>query len=510
MGTLKAVVEYFRDVAREDRYFAVDQSDIDTDALARTVQGDVRGRVEVSMEEGGVVLRASPSGATEHSNGDVTPANSPLPLAPYATGGEVPDGDGTEDGRSLGDHIAAALAEIDARNEDAVAGPSEDGDGADVAARVVPVEQAPAELRRNSDDHSGPSAPNGSNHVDEEDLASDIAELEAEFAGRPLDHARNGSSDSDSGGLGDGMASGRKIGGASRDVEVEERAGQAQDRRHAPNEAETAMHSSGDDHDDDTYYLGKARRAVKLASPGRAMLTETRVEEDGESVSRLMDETQKEFEEPEGNRRRSAIAHLRAAVAATRADRLIGRRRSDADETEAYREDLANVVQPRRPKALEAKEAGTERPAATAPEATERPAPLTLVAEQRVVPGIPNLSGRPAGMIQPRRVHRREADGVAGEGTESFADFARSMGARELPELLEAAAAYLCYVERLSHFSRPQLTAKLSEVENRESSREDRLQSFGQLLREGKITKLEGGTFTASDRIAYKPSRATG
>ena len=59
------------------------------------------------------------------------------------------------------------------------------------------------------------------------------------------------------------------------------------------------------------------------------MLTEQKVEEDEPAVSRLMDETDREFREPEGNRRRSAIAHLRAAVAATRADRLLGKRKDE-------------------------------------------------------------------------------------------------------------------------------------------------------------------------------------
>ena len=47
-------------------------------------------------------------------------------------------------------------------------------------------------------------------------------------------------------------------------------------------------------------------------------------------------------------------------------------------------------------------------------------------------------------------------------------------------------------------------------AEHSESSREDRLRSFGQLLREGKIKKTAGGRFTAADHISFKPDRAVG
>ena len=52
---------------------------------------------------------------------------------------------------------------------------------------------------------------------------------------------------------------------------------------------------------------------------------------------------------------------------------------------------------------------------------------------------------------------------------------------------------------------------KVRQAEASESSREDRLRSFGQLLREGKIEKTRGGRFTASERISFKPdARAAG
>ena len=87
-----------------------------------------------------------------------------------------------------------------------------------------------------------------------------------------------------------------------------------------------------------------------------------------------------------------------------------------------------------------------------------------------------------------------------------FAAYAQDVGAADLPELLEAAAAYMSYVEGRDQFSRPQLMTTLRQAEVTDSSREDRLRSFGQLLREGKIRKTSGGRFTAAETISYKPA----
>lgn len=244
------------------------------------------------------------------------------------------------------------------------------------------------------------------------------------------------------------------------------------------------------------------RKAVKLTSPARAMLTDKPIEEDTDSVERLVGKTDSAMEEPEGNRRRSAIAHLRAAVAATKADRLLGFGKKTVNEEQPYREDLADAVRPRRPKVTEARSA---RPAPV------RPAPLTLVAEQRI-----DVDGdKAATPVRPRRVLRNveqveAADATAADDT-GFAEFAENQGAHTLPELLEAAAAYMSFVEGRDQFSRPQLMTKLLQAEGAASSREERLRSFGQLLREGKIEKKSGGRFAASDSIGFKPdARAAG
>ena len=247
-----------------------------------------------------------------------------------------------------------------------------------------------------------------------------------------------------------------------------------------------------------------------------ATAEETPASLDGEpnadaDLSRLMEEARSKLEGAESRRRFSAISHLKAAVAATLADRKLATPEAPtqpeiekAEELSLYRDDLSKVVRPRRPAADP--EHATERPAVNI-----RPAPLVLVSEQRI--DRPESSQGAASAIRPRRMAATnlalfadEADmdedevDLSPESASSFADFAERMGATDLTELLEAAAAYTASVEGHSHFSRPQLLRKVEFVSSRGGyNREDGLRSFGMLLRQGKIQKVSPGQFALAD-----------
>ena len=258
----------------------------------------------------------------------------------------------------------------------------------------------------------------------------------------------------------------------------------------------------------------------------------TDADRDAESdMPRLMAEADQHMNEPGGNRRRQAIAHLRAAVAATKAEQRSGAARDPQDATEPYRGDLASVVRNVTGQSPEDTEVRPSRPKAPA-------APLKLVAEQRVdtpaaepqepaapVEATPAPEAEaPRSPVRPRRVSvgERAADAPAPAPAApsqmdpaeagSFAEFAESMGATKLPEVLEAAAAYLTFVEGQDKFSRPMVMRLARDVDGSNAyTREDSLRSFGQLLRENKIAKIEGGRFTASELIGYRPEdRAAG
>lgn len=240
-------------------------------------------------------------------------------------------------------------------------------------------------------------------------------------------------------------------------------------------------------------------------------------EAEGEAaVSRLLAETNTQMQGPENRRRLSAIAHLKAAVAATVADRRIGAKppQSETERTDPYRADLSRMV----------------RPASSAP----RSAPLVLVSEQRVDrPAEPAPMTAPAAMaparsidtgpVRPRRVSGNGAaaaavpqdfeDDVEDDSdvdenifndSKGFAEFAERLGAEGLPALLEAAAAYAACVEGRPHFSRPQLLRQVVPLaEHSDLSREDSLRSFGTLLRNGKIVKVKRGQYTLTDASHY-------
>lgn len=112
-----------------------------------------------------------------------------------------------------------------------------------------------------------------------------------------------------------------------------------------------------------------------------------------EEVSRLLDATDDRLASSETSRRRANIEHLKAAVAARHADEeLADGDQLATDEKAEYREDLAQVMRPRRVQV--AVERRAKRP-------EQRPSPLLLVSEQRVDE---EPSTQPATPVRPRRV----------------------------------------------------------------------------------------------------------
>ncbi len=248
-----------------------------------------------------------------------------------------------------------------------------------------------------------------------------------------------------------------------------------------------------------------------------------------QAVSRLMAQTNTAMDGVEIKRRQSAMAHLKAAVVATEADRQIAPAQPKADRIDPYRHDLESVVRPLRVE--------------TAP--ADRPQPLVLVSEQRIdrspkapapVVAAPVVhtsvvdTPRVVAPVRPRRITSGSqaialhADSLLGlpqddleddtendteaaraanlfSDAESFGDFADRLGATELPDMLEAAAVYCAQVLGSPQFSRPMVLSQLATLpEAAEFSREDGLRVFGTLMRQGRIAKIKHGQFAVTDR----------
>lgn len=232
----------------------------------------------------------------------------------------------------------------------------------------------------------------------------------------------------------------------------------------------------------------KAPAPVASANSAPARPEQTKLGDVGDEndLARIFEEADSQMAAPENSKRRNTIQHLRAALAATRAEKEAGADLTAKVDESPYRGDLAAAVRPRRPEAAGIRSARPEEP---------RPAPLKLVAEQRVdVERVP---------VRPRRVASPQPEVLAPQES-GFSEFAQEMGATVLPDLLEAAAAYLADVEGRVQFSRPMLMGKLREVDEEGFSREDGLRSFGQLLREGKLQKLSGGRFAVTEETEFR------
>ena len=207
-------------------------------------------------------------------------------------------------------------------------------------------------------------------------------------------------------------------------------------------------------------------------------------------MERLFAATDSRLSGEDTSRRHANISHLKAAVAARRADGPV--ETQDQDDTGAYRADLASTVRPRRKVPAEGR--STPRP--------ERPAPLVLVSEQRVEDATPAAEPAP---VQPRRAPRTAEMEVRNDalmGAEDFEAFAADVGASDLADILEAAAVYSAKVMGQDNFSRPRLLHLAAEAVD-DLSREDGLRGFGQLLRDGTIRKVSRGTFALATDSRY-------
>ena len=111
----------------------------------------------------------------------------------------------------------------------------------------------------------------------------------------------------------------------------------------APSEPEPAAEETPDPQIEDI--IAKLAKSEAAAERRTAVLERGEHEED--RVNRLLDRTNSQLAGPENKRRRSAIAHLKAAVLAAKAE---GKGRIDTGDSpeKQYRDDLAKVVRPSR------------------------------------------------------------------------------------------------------------------------------------------------------------------
>jgi pilus assembly protein FimV len=255
-------------------------------------------------------------------------------------------------------------------------------------------------------------------------------------------------------------------------------------------------------------------------------------------VSRLFEATDSRLSTQETSRRRANIEHLKAAVAAREAESELGETdTADSDITAEYREDLARVMHPRRvQKGGEGR--NSRRPSA-------RQAPLMLVSELRVdrdealtaptsvrprrVRNGGNLALAPEALTyddqdlnaeatfneaptpptpmvlqqQISEVAAADTSAFAADDAEKFMQFLDNHGVDGLPDLMEAAAAYMTNHQSYSVLSRPELLDLVGSAMEDDYTREDGLRAFGVLLREEIIVKIRRGQFLLTRKSRF-------
>lgn len=205
-----------------------------------------------------------------------------------------------------------------------------------------------------------------------------------------------------------------------------------------------------------------AERGEDAAGPETGPADRIPRTEAGDDLSRIFEETDDHLQTSAASRGRNAIQHLRAALAATRAEtRVSALPRRDRDGS-AGRAGLPAAARLRRVRAA--------------------PARLRDVTS---------------------------AGGATDPQPQDFGTYAASLTATGLPELIEAAAAYLADIEGHERFSRPMLMEKLDEI-GIADVREDMLRAFDGLLDRGKLRRCADGRYAVSDSTGFRAGPRAG
>ncbi|EEX10281.1 putative lipoprotein [Ruegeria lacuscaerulensis ITI-1157] len=543
--TMKAIAEYFRDLAAEDRYFGSEPPQPDADMLARIARRNASRHVEARPSENGVLLRAAdrtPSTAPQATaraqmaaptpdlgvvppattHDTYAPAASPAPAsedsiaaklqrirAVVSHGGERPTSYSEDEETGF---LATRKPQVDAISAAFEAGALDPADLNTGSSEQAPQDTAaPAE----ADTKDGPEQeqvfvePNSEAEADldlsiETEAEAPAEGLRAETApAQPEVVEPEVAAEAPEADEADEEAASEAL---FADLEGENEAEAEPDEiRNILSEVIEASADAADTSDDaeprpeqgiltpdeEEFILNEISEIEAEMEPA---IDQPRSGDSDPDVLRLMEKIDAQLDDPEITNQRETYSHLRTAVVAAEAEREVGGKLSGVED-ETYRKDLASVVSPRRPEI----QVTSMRPE------SDSAAPLKLVAEQRI-----DSDAADNGPVTPRRVTTAQVGDDSDEA--GFAHFAREQGAQSLSDLLEAAAAYLSFIEGQEKFSRPQLMNKVRSLKQEDFNREESLRSFGQLLRDGKIEKAGGGRFSASNQIGFRPDdkRAAG
>lgn len=503
--TMKAIAEYFRDLAADDRYFGAEPPRPDAEILARLAEQKTAARVQALSDERGVVLRPA-------EDAEAAPESAALSDAPAA---ETPAAHTAEMATPMAaalddDSIAEKLRRIRAVVEQREAENLQE-DPVDISNAFA--EEA-EEMAAGATDSPTTDAAESASAVSQPEPAAIADAPEAVVAQAPEveEYALLAASGNDD------DQSGQAVEGALEDTaEAEEAEPQPEAAEGAAQEIEDTLadvaaepqSEASDVTPEKEDFIPRVRaRIVRMRRgadaatqpppqenaailadlPEEASITPRRPRRQSAPVEsadlgRLLLRAESALDTPEASARRNALAHLKAAVAATEAARQMGDEApADLSGNAEFQADLASAI--------------TQKPPLS---------PLKLVAAQRIDAPLPDAL--PVIEDAPAAQENKAVEAIP--RIDQFRAFASIEGVADDADILAAAALFLTEKEGFAKFKQQAMMGLLREYAPEDFDRREGIAALRALVDQNRLTFIPPRHFSTNETTRLASSRQT-